>query len=69
MKRFLDRIKPGRKIDANSAVLLPFTRDGKPDHDEFQRHLLRTSQAGITPRSTWTRASAPSSRRRSASRS
>ena len=49
MKRFLDRIQPGRKIDANSAVLLPFTRDGKPDHDEFQQHLLRTSKAGITP--------------------
>jgi len=46
---FLDRIRPGRRIDANSAVLLPFTRDGKPDHDEFQRHLLRTAQAGITP--------------------
>jgi len=46
---FLDRIKPGRTIDANSAVLLPFTRDGKPDVDEFQRHLLRTHKAGITP--------------------
>jgi hypothetical protein len=31
VNRFLDRIRPGRKIDANSAVLLPFTRDGKPD--------------------------------------
>jgi len=25
VRGFLDRIKPGRKIDANSAVLLPFT--------------------------------------------
>ena len=49
MKRFLDRIKPKRRIDANSAVLLPFTRDGKPDYEEFERHLLRTSRAGITP--------------------
>jgi dihydrodipicolinate synthase/N-acetylneuraminate lyase len=49
VKRFLDRIKPGRRIDANSAVLLPFTRDGKPDYDEFQTHLLRTAKAGITP--------------------
>jgi len=49
VKRFLDRIKPGRKIDANSAVLLPFTRDGKPDYAEFEQHLLRTSKAGITP--------------------
>ena len=49
MKRFLDRIKPGRKIDANSAVLLPFTRDGKPDYAEFEQHLVRTAKAGITP--------------------
>ena len=49
MKRFLDRIKPGRKIDANSAVLLPFTREGKPDYPEFEQHLVRTSKAGITP--------------------
>jgi len=49
VKRFLDRIKPGRKIDANSAVLLPFTRDGKPDYAEFEQHLVRTSKAGITP--------------------
>jgi dihydrodipicolinate synthase/N-acetylneuraminate lyase len=49
VKRFLDRIKPGRRIDANSAVLLPFTRDGKPDYDEFLQHLVRTAKAGITP--------------------
>lgn len=49
MNGFLDRIRPRRKIDANSAVLLPFTRDGKPDYEEFERHLLRTSKAGITP--------------------
>jgi dihydrodipicolinate synthase/N-acetylneuraminate lyase len=46
---WLDRIRPGRKIDANSAVLLPFTRDGKPDHGPFEEHLLRTVRAGITP--------------------
>jgi len=46
VKRFLDRIKPGRRIDANSAVLLPFTRDGKPDYDEFLQHLVRTAKAG-----------------------
>jgi dihydrodipicolinate synthase/N-acetylneuraminate lyase len=49
VKKFLDRIQPGRRIDANSAVLLPFTRDGKPDTDEFLQHLLRTAKAGITP--------------------
>jgi dihydrodipicolinate synthase/N-acetylneuraminate lyase len=49
VKRFLDRVRPGRKIDANSAVLLPFGADGRPDYGEFESHLLRTSKAGITP--------------------
>jgi dihydrodipicolinate synthase/N-acetylneuraminate lyase len=49
VKRFLGRIQPKRKIDANSAVLLPFTRDGKPDFAEFERHLLLTSNCGIVP--------------------
>jgi dihydrodipicolinate synthase/N-acetylneuraminate lyase len=47
--KWLDRIKPGREIDANSAVLLPFTVDGKPDYGPFAEHLLRTAKAGITP--------------------
>jgi dihydrodipicolinate synthase/N-acetylneuraminate lyase len=42
-------MRPGRRIDANSAVLLPFTEDGKPDFAEFEAHLLRTSKAGLTP--------------------
>jgi len=46
---WLARIKPGRNIDANSAVLLPFRPDGKPDYAPFQEHLLRTVKAGITP--------------------
>jgi dihydrodipicolinate synthase/N-acetylneuraminate lyase len=49
VRGYLDRIKPGRKIDANSAVLLPFTPDGKPDYAPFAEHLLRTMKAGITP--------------------
>jgi len=49
VKAWLDRIKPGRKIEANSAVLLPFRPDGKPDYGPFQEHLLRTVKAGITP--------------------
>jgi dihydrodipicolinate synthase/N-acetylneuraminate lyase len=49
VRGYLDRIKPGRKIDANSAVLLPFTSDGKPDYAPFATHLLRTVKAGITP--------------------
>jgi dihydrodipicolinate synthase/N-acetylneuraminate lyase len=49
MKRFLERLRPGRKIDAISAVLLPFTREGRPDYAEFEKHLLLTARAGIQP--------------------
>lgn len=49
VEQVLGRIRPGRRIDANSAVLLPFTREGKPDYGPFLEHLLRTSGAGITP--------------------
>lgn len=49
MKAWLDRIRPGRKIDANSAVLLPFSASGAIQWDDFEAHLLRTSKAGITP--------------------
>ena len=49
MKRYVERIRPGRTIDANSAVLLPFTPDGAPDYAEFEQHLRRTSKAGIVP--------------------
>jgi dihydrodipicolinate synthase/N-acetylneuraminate lyase len=49
MRRFLDRIRPGRKIDANSAVLLPFGAGGNPDYGSFEEHLVRTAKAGITP--------------------
>lgn len=47
--KWLSKIKPGRKIDANSAVLLPLTPDGKPDYVQFEAHLIRTVKAGITP--------------------
>jgi dihydrodipicolinate synthase/N-acetylneuraminate lyase len=43
------RIFPGRRIDAISAVLLPFDAAGNPDLEEFRRHLLRTRLAGLTP--------------------
>jgi len=49
VKAWLDRIRPGRKIESNSAVLLPFGHDGKPDYGPFEEHLLRTVRAGITP--------------------
>jgi dihydrodipicolinate synthase/N-acetylneuraminate lyase len=44
-----DRIRPKRKIDACSAVLLPFDRAGKPDYAEFEKHLLLTQRSGIQP--------------------
>jgi dihydrodipicolinate synthase/N-acetylneuraminate lyase len=44
-----DRVRPRRKIHGISAVLLPFTREGKPDYDAFQGHLLRTVRAGLEP--------------------
>ena len=46
---WLRRIRPGRAIDANSAVLLPFDAAGAIQWDAFEAHLLRTSKAGITP--------------------
>lgn len=41
------RIRPGRKIVAISAVLLPFSRGGDPDLDGFQVHVARTHRAGL----------------------
>lgn len=40
---------PRRKIDAISAVFLPFRADGAPDEDAFARHLSRTIGARIQP--------------------
>ena len=42
-------LRPGRRIDGISAVLLPFTRAGAPDWDGFRRLLHRTWAAGLTP--------------------
>jgi dihydrodipicolinate synthase/N-acetylneuraminate lyase len=47
MIRLLDRIVPRRKIDAISAVLLPYRPDGQPDFAAFEEHLLRTARAGL----------------------
>lgn len=49
MKRFLDRIRPGRKIHGISAVFLPFRPDGTPDLEGFERHLARTVRSGLEP--------------------
>jgi dihydrodipicolinate synthase/N-acetylneuraminate lyase len=42
-------IKPGRKIEGISAVLLPFHKDGKIDFAGFELGLERTWNAGLTP--------------------
>jgi dihydrodipicolinate synthase/N-acetylneuraminate lyase len=43
------RIRCGRAIEGLSAVLMPFTPEGRPDLDSFARLLERTVQAGLTP--------------------
>ncbi|MFP4229101.1 MAG: dihydrodipicolinate synthase family protein [Salinivenus sp.] len=42
-------IRPGRSITGVSATLLPFTGEGAPDWDGFERHLARTAEAGLVP--------------------
>ncbi len=42
-------LKPCRPIRGMSAILLPFTGDGRIDWDGFCRHVARTAAAGITP--------------------
>jgi dihydrodipicolinate synthase/N-acetylneuraminate lyase len=45
----LQRIIPKRKIEGMSAILLPFTAEGEIDYDGFTRHLVSTTDAGLTP--------------------
>jgi dihydrodipicolinate synthase/N-acetylneuraminate lyase len=42
-------LKPGRHIEGNSAVLLPYTSDDRPDWESFRRLLDGTWAAGLTP--------------------
>jgi dihydrodipicolinate synthase/N-acetylneuraminate lyase len=42
-------LKPGRKIEGISAVLLPFGADDRPDWAGFRALLERTWTAGLTP--------------------
>ena len=42
-------LRPGRPIEGISAVLLPYTRDDRPDWDTFRTLLDRTWAAGLTP--------------------
>jgi dihydrodipicolinate synthase/N-acetylneuraminate lyase len=45
----LTMIVPRRKITGISAILLPFTPAGDVDWPSFDAHVLRTSDAGLTP--------------------
>lgn len=42
-------LRPRRAIRGMSAVLLPFTSDGRVDWDSFAAHAARTAAAGIVP--------------------
>jgi dihydrodipicolinate synthase/N-acetylneuraminate lyase len=42
-------VRPRRTIRGMSAILLPFTADGRIDWDSFAAHVARTAAAGITP--------------------
>lgn len=42
-------LRPGRRIEGISAVLLPFAADDRPDWDGFRGLLDRTFTAGLTP--------------------
>ena len=45
----LKRIRPGRKIEGISAVLLPFEENGKIDFAGFSHNVKRTLDAGLMP--------------------
>jgi dihydrodipicolinate synthase/N-acetylneuraminate lyase len=42
-------IRPRRKIEGASAILLPFDEQGEVDWDGFDAHVTRTADAGLTP--------------------
>lgn len=41
------RLRPGRQVHGISAVLLPYTGDGRIDWGAFEAHLTRTRSAGL----------------------
>lgn len=46
----IDLIQPRRRIMGMSAILLPYEQEGGPvDWRGFERHLIRTAQAGLIP--------------------
>lgn len=45
----LKHIQPGRQIEGNSAVLLPFDEGGRIDFGSFEQNVERTLNAGLAP--------------------
>jgi dihydrodipicolinate synthase/N-acetylneuraminate lyase len=43
------RVVPGRTITGMSAVLLPYTAEGRVDWDAVEAHIARTVAAGLVP--------------------
>ena len=42
-------IRPRRKVEGISAILLPFDREGGIDERAFRDHVARTAESGLTP--------------------
>ncbi len=42
-------LRPRRKIEGISAILLPFHANGDVDYEGFRAHVLRTRDAGLAP--------------------
>jgi dihydrodipicolinate synthase/N-acetylneuraminate lyase len=49
MKNGIPPLRPGRRIEGLSAVLLPYAQDDSPDWEGFRGLLDRTWTAGLTP--------------------
>jgi hypothetical protein len=45
----IETIKPNRRIEGISAILLPLTSSGAVDWDGFCAHVARTDEAGLIP--------------------
>ena len=44
-----EMLRPGRKITGMSAILLPYSESGEILWPEFEAHVTRTAEAGLTP--------------------
>lgn len=44
-----ERVIPNRKIEGNSAIILPYCETGDVDWDDFCAHVSRTADAGLIP--------------------